>query len=117
MSQNQNNNNSQGQNPSGKSRSRNQRRRRGGANKAKRPGDLWRPVPQLVDPQPIVPAPDPTALLRSLGDPPLQGQGAVAEHYLAAVVERAAGLATALAVAAGLLADGDAEQDADAEPA
>ena len=39
----------------------------------------------------------PTALLRSLGDPPLQGQGAAAEHYLAAVVERAAGLATALA--------------------
>ena len=70
----------------------------------KRP-DLWRPVPQLADPASIVPAPDPTALLRSLGDPPLQGQGAVAEHYLAAVVERAAGLATALAVAAGLLAD------------
>jgi hypothetical protein len=29
----------------------------------------------------------------------------VAEHYLAAVVERAAGLATALAVAADLLAE------------
>ena len=76
------------------------------AAKVKRP-DLWRPVPQLADPASIVPAPDPTALLRSLGDPPLQGQGAVAEHYLAAVVERAAGLATALAVAAGLLADPD----------
>ena len=50
---------------------------------------------------------DPTALLRSLGDPPLQGQGAVAEHYLAAVVERAAGLATALAATAGLLAEPD----------
>jgi hypothetical protein len=81
----------------------------GGGGKAKRP-DLWRPVPQLADPDPIVPAPDPTALLRSLGDPPLQGQGAVAEHYLAAVVERAAGLATALAVAAGLLAD-DADDE------
>jgi hypothetical protein len=77
-----------------------------GTAKAKRP-DLWRPVPQLADPEPIVPAPDPTALMRSLGDPPLQGQGAVAEHYLAAVVERAAGLATALAVAAGLLHDPD----------
>ena len=31
----------------------------------------------------------------------------MAEHYLAAVVERAAGLATALAVAAGLLAEPD----------
>ena len=34
--------------------------------------------------------PTPPRSLRSLGDPPLQGQGAVAEHYLAAVVERAA---------------------------
>jgi hypothetical protein len=66
--------------------------------------DLWRPVPKLAEPEPIVPVGDPTAVLRSLGDPPLQGQGAVAEHYLAAVVERAAGLATALAVAADLLA-------------
>jgi hypothetical protein len=82
----------------------------GGGGKLKRP-DLWRPVPQLADPEPIVPAPDPTALLRSLGDPPLQGQGAVAEHYLAAVVERAAGLATALAVAAGLLHDPDPDTD------
>ena len=78
--------------------------------KAKRP-DLWRPVPQLADPAPILPAADPTALVRSLGDPPLQGQGAVAEHYLAAVVERAAGLATALAVAAGLLATPDENLD------
>jgi hypothetical protein len=52
-----------------------------------------------------VPANDATALLRSLGDPPLQGQGAAARHYLAAVVERAAVLATALAATAGLLAD------------
>jgi hypothetical protein len=35
----------------------------------------------------------------------------VAAHYLAAVVERAAGLATALAVAAGLLAEPEADED------
>jgi hypothetical protein len=70
---------------------------------------LWRPVPQLGDLAPIAPAADPTALLRSLGDPPLQGQGAVAEHYLAAVIERAAGLATALAASAGLLATAEDE--------
>jgi hypothetical protein len=71
--------------------------------------DLWRPVPELALPDPIVPVADPTALLRSLGDPPLQGQAAVAEHYLAAVVERAAGLAAALAASADLLADEDDE--------
>jgi hypothetical protein len=69
-----------------------------------RPFDLWRPVPQVSEPAPIAPPSDPTALLRSLGDPPLPGQGAAAEHYLAVVVERAAGLAAALAATAGLLA-------------
>lgn len=67
--------------------------------------DLWRPVPKLPEPERIVPVTDPTAVLRSLGDPPLQGQGAVAEHYLAAVVKRASGMATALAMAADLLAE------------
>jgi hypothetical protein len=82
-----------------------QRRRRSGAKKggAAGSGDLWRAVPAVPAPAPIVPAARPSALVRSLGDPPLQGQGAVAEHYLAAVVERAAALATALAAAGGLL--------------
>ena len=66
--------------------------------------DIWRPVPHLPDPEPVRPATDPTAVLRSLGDPPLPGQGQVAEHYLAAVIERAAGFATALAASADLLA-------------
>lgn len=85
-------------------------RRRRPAQKNKRL-DLWRPVPQLADPEPIVPASDPTLMIRSLGDPPLQGQAAVGEHYLAAVVERAAGLATALAAAGGLLAELDPADD------
>jgi hypothetical protein len=67
--------------------------------------DLWRPVPPLTEPEPITPASDPTALLRSLGDPPLQGPGGGAGIAIAAVVDRAAGLATALAAAAGLLAE------------
>ena len=102
-------------------KSRSQRRRRSGggqAQKAKRP-DLWRPVPQLADPAPIVPAPDPAALLRSLGDPPLQGQGAVAEHYLAAAVEKAAALATGLVqfVAPHLLAADEPAEDDEADRA
>ncbi len=80
------------------------RRRKSGRAKAT---ELWAPVPALGDPTPVAPATDPAALLRSLGDPPMPGQGAVAEHYLAAVVERAAGLATALAASAGQLADSE----------
>jgi len=69
--------------------------------------DLWRAVPELAPPEPVRVAADPGALLRSLGDVPLQGQGAVAEHYLMAVVERAVGLAKALAATADLLAEPD----------
>lgn len=77
-------------------------RRRGSGGKAK-PVDIWRPVPPLPEPEPIVPAGDPTALLRSIGVPPLRGRSDMAEAYLLAVAERAAGLATALAAAADLL--------------
>jgi hypothetical protein len=85
-------------------------RRRGGQ-KAK-PIDLWRPVPPLPEVEPIEPAADPTALLRSIGAPPLRARSDVAGAYLVNVAERAAGLATALAAAAGLLADPD-EPEAD----
>jgi hypothetical protein len=85
-------------------------RRRGRTAKGRpESNDLWRAVPQLPDPEPIAPVPDPTALVRSLGEPPLPGQGALAGHVLSAVVERAAGLATALAATADLLADPPAD--------
>jgi hypothetical protein len=67
--------------------------------------DMWRSVPALADPQPIVTVDDPTALVRSLGDPPLPGKSVVSGHYVAAVVERAAALAAALATSADLLVD------------
>jgi hypothetical protein len=73
---------------------------------SRRPGDFWRAVPTIDVPVPVTPAADPTALLRSLGSPPLAGQ-ADADRYIAAVVERAAGLATALAVQADILAGAD----------
>jgi hypothetical protein len=88
-----------------------QRRRRSGGKAKAGAGDVWRPVPRVPLPEPIVPAARPSAMLRSLRDPPLQGQGQVAEHYLAAVVERAAVLASALAAAGGLLASGAADDD------
>jgi len=91
-----------------------QRRRRGRrrSHASARPADLWRQVPPLDDPEPIIPAKDPAAVLRSLGTPPLQGHGALVDYYLATVVERAAGVAAALAATANLLGSPDDEGEA-----
>ncbi len=88
------------------SRRNKQARRRGQKPKAI---DLWRPVPQLEDPAPIVPATDPGIILRSLGPPPLHGQVAQAEHSFDVVARRAAQIATALAATSGLLGSLDDE--------
>ncbi|MGI9032610.1 MAG: hypothetical protein ACR2HY_02785 [Acidimicrobiales bacterium] len=69
----------------------------GGTNRA----ELWQRAPEAAVAPPIIPAADPTALLRSLGRPPLDVPGA--DEYLALVIDRASGLATALAAAAGIL--------------
>ena len=89
-----------------------QRRRRGRrrSHGQQRPADLWRPVPSLDDPQPIIPAKDPAAVLRSLGTPPLQGHGALVDYYLAEVVQRAASVAAALAATAGVLGRVEGEE-------
>jgi hypothetical protein len=52
----------------------------------------------------VRPSPDPSALVRSLGPPPLALDAALAERHLAAVYEEAVRTATALAAANGLLA-------------
>ncbi len=69
------------------------------------PAEFWRVVPKIAAPTRITPATDPTALVRSLGRPPLDHPGA--DRYMASVAQRAAGLATALAVAADILAQPD----------
>jgi hypothetical protein len=83
---------------------RNRNRRSGGGGQKV---ELWGGVPVLEEPAPIVKVDRPGAVLRSLGDPPLQGRSVVAGHYLEEVVKRASQLATALATAAGLAADDD----------
>jgi len=89
-----------------------QRRRRGRRRShGPRPADLWRPTPALDKPEPIIPAKDPAAVLRSLGTPPLQGHGALVDYYLATVVERAAGVAAALAATADLLGSPEDEEE------
>ena len=72
------------------------------------PGEFWRTPPKSAAPAPITPAPDATALLRSLGRPPLDHTGA--DRYLGTVAQRAAGLAVALAVAADILAGTDDDE-------
>jgi hypothetical protein len=57
----------------------------------------------------VRPTPDPGALVRSLGPPPLAVDSAVAERHLTAVYEEAVRTATALAAANGLLALDDRE--------
>jgi hypothetical protein len=84
--------------PAGKRRGRGRRPRPGS-----RTVDFWEDAAAPAEVAPIVPAGDPTALLRSLGSPPFQGRAAIAEYYLESVARRAAGVATALAATAGLL--------------
>lgn len=72
-------------------------------NRTAPPAEFWRAAPEPPEPPDIVPAGHPSALLRSMGAPPLPGQGSVALPYLEAVVQRAAILATALAASADLL--------------
>ena len=83
------------------------RRRANGRDRGHRPKpvELWRVVPELAAPEPVVGASDPTVLVRSLGDPPVPGNAVVAGHYVASVVAQAAKLATALAASADVLAD------------
>ncbi|HEV3225421.1 MAG TPA: hypothetical protein VGZ52_01255 [Acidimicrobiales bacterium] len=92
------------------------RGRQSGTRRSNRPRrnsqrSLWAAVAAPDAPELIRPAPDPTALIDSLGTPPLRGHGSTAEHYVAAVVERAAALATALAASAGLLAPPEEDGD------
>jgi hypothetical protein len=86
-------------------RSRSNQRRRGQAARSTAV-DIWRPSRPLPEIEPIVVSKDVGALLRSLGDPPITG-GTMAGHYFNAVIERAAGVAIALALSADLLAESD----------
>lgn len=71
------------------------------------PVDLWRTPSPWPEVEPIAVPHEVGALLRSLGDPPMH-DGALAGHYVLAVIERAAAVAVALAVSVDLLADPDA---------
>lgn len=85
-------------------------RKRGGANSGRssstidqRVADLWRPPAPLPEVRPITPSTDASLVLRSLGDPPLGPKSVLAGHYLAALIDRSAGVAMALAASADLI--------------
>jgi hypothetical protein len=90
-------------------------RRRRGRRSSPRRFDVWRDSPDLGDPSPIVLAADPTALLHSLGPPPLQGRSTIAEFYLEEVVKAAQRHARVLAWTAGVLDEHPGFPDAEAE--
>jgi len=74
--------------------------------------DFWgEPVAGDDSPARIRPSDDPTAMIRSLGPPPFPGGETIAEHYFAAVYQKAASLATALAAASDLLDLEDTDRD------
>ncbi|MEN9645381.1 MAG: hypothetical protein RL238_2050 [Actinomycetota bacterium] len=88
------------------------RSRGGQRRKSKRGGqhqhkpDLWRTPPELPAVEPIAVPHEVGAMLRSLGDPPMNN-GAAAGRYFSVVIERAAAVAVALAVSADVLDQGD----------
>lgn len=66
--------------------------------------DIWREPAPLPDIDMITVADDPSALVRSLGEPPVPDGSSAGERF-AMVVDRAAAIAAALALSAELLAD------------
>jgi hypothetical protein len=80
--------------------------------------DFWGRADAFTEPPtPIAPAQDPTVMLHSLSSPPLPGRETVAVHYFAAVAEKAASLAVALAAASDLLDRDDEYEEPLPEPA
>jgi hypothetical protein len=67
-------------------------------------GDIWRPGGELPPVAPIEVAEDASALLRSLGEPPLPG-GIDVSPYFQSAIERSAPIAAALALSVDLLAN------------
>lgn len=77
---------------------------RGSARKKRRdPMAFWGEMDQLPQPESFDTTPSDTmAVVTSLGDAPIPGQGSSAQHYFQLIYDRASGLAIALGHAGGL---------------
>ena len=91
----------------GKPQPRTQQQRRKQQGRSNRPVDIWRTPAPLPDLDPIVVPHDPAAMIRSLGEPPMNH--AAAGGYFATVVERVSGIARALALSVDILPTNDPE--------
>jgi len=69
------------------------------------PARFWGSTDEFEPVEPVVPADDPSAMVSSLGPPPLGIHSEAGAHYLAAAYAKASSIAVALSAAAGLLAD------------
>jgi hypothetical protein len=66
--------------------------------------DFWDGGDAGDEPASLVrPPDDPSAMIRSLGPPPLPGRETIAEHYFALAFDKASRRAVALAAASGLM--------------
>jgi hypothetical protein len=92
------------------SRRRPNRPRSAGRTQQQPAGDIWRATEPLGEIRPIAVPDEPSALLRSLGDPPVANAANMARTFVA-VIERAAATAAALALSADLLAGADPGPD------
>ncbi len=94
--------NSQSRKKGGQPKGSSQRKRR--RNKRKDHKVFWGDPETLPEARPDVRiTADPAAVPRSLGPPPLAGHDAIAEHYFAAIYDRAVTTAGALAAAGGII--------------
>ncbi|MFM2077853.1 MAG: hypothetical protein RJA49_1743 [Actinomycetota bacterium] len=89
--------------PQPQNRAKNNQRRKSKRGGQQRQPDMWRTPPSLPEVEPIGLPHEVGALLRSLGDPPMNNPAA-SGRYFSVVVERAAAVAVALAVSADVLA-------------
>ena len=92
-------------------RNRRGRGRSGQSTNARTAGDFWGDIDKIPAVDSVVLTSDPSAVVRSLGRPPLAGHEAVSEHYFRAVYEQAVTLAGVLATAGDLLDADDLTAD------
>jgi hypothetical protein len=106
---NQQKNNGQGSGGQKGEQGRNSRRRKSSRKKKVDPLVFWGDPEKLaeIDSGQAAITSRPSAVVQSLGRPPLSGQQNASEHYFAAVYDRAVNLAAALAAAGNMIESDD----------